>query len=189
MTISDAAILPDAGRDSDMAALLLQYRVEQFLYREAELLDTWEWREWFNLFTEDMTYFMPVRKNRLRRQRGDSEFTQGTHMAHFDDDRQSMMVRIAQLESGRHWAEDPPSRTRHIFSNVRVDLETGSDLEFGVKSYFFCYRNRLEAEVDLWAGERQDTFRVSDNGSFKIAARRILLDQNVILSKNLSVLF
>ncbi|MEU6645523.1 3-phenylpropionate/cinnamic acid dioxygenase subunit beta [Saccharomonospora sp. NPDC046836] len=173
----------------DPEAVALQYSVEQFLYREADLLDTWRWRDWLDLFTDDMRYFMPVRKNRLRRQRGESEFTSGTHMAHFDDSKRSMMVRVGQMESGRHWAEDPPSRCRHLFSNVRIDESVGDVHEFGVQSNFLCYRNRLESEVDIWAGERHDILRVSDEGEFRIASRAILLDQNVILSKNLSVFF
>ena len=192
MTTTSNDLTPSIARavgDVSLDEVLLQHKVEQFLYREANLLDTWEWREWLDLFTEDMSYFMPVRRNRLRRQRGDSEFTSGTHMAHFDDNHASMMVRIGQLESGRHWAEDPPSRCRHLFTNVRLDLGVGGANEFEVKSNFLCYRNRLEAEVDIWAGERHDILRVDDEGSLLIAARKILIDQNVILSKNLSVLF
>jgi len=57
-----------------------------------------------------------------------------------------------------------------------------------VRSIFFIYRSRLECEVDTWAGERFDRLR-PDGDSFKIARRVILLDQNVVLSKNLSVFF
>ena len=60
--------------------------------------------------------------------------------------------------------------------------------EYFVRSNFFVYRNRLEAEVDLWAGERRDVLR-AEGDSFRIADRIILLDQNLILSKNLSVFF
>jgi biphenyl 2,3-dioxygenase beta subunit len=171
---------------SVLAEIVLQHQVEQFLYYEAELLDTWLWSEWLELFTEDMHYFMPLRKNRLRRQRGDDELTHGIHMAHFDDDRKSMEVRVRQKESGRHWAEDPPSRCRHLITNVRIDHSIGTRDELGVKSNFLCYRNRLESEVDLWAGERKDVFRYSGD-SFLIAKRTILLDQNVVVAKNLSV--
>jgi len=173
--------------DVHLAAVLLQHRVEQFLYREAELLDGWAWREWFTLFDQDIRYLMPVRKNRLRRQRGSDETPRGTHMAHFDDDHASLSLRVRQMESGTHWAEDPPSRCRHLVANVRV-RPADEPGELDVRSNFLVYRNRLETEVDMWAGERQDTLRV-DGESFLIARRTILLDQNVVLSKNLSVLF
>ncbi|TYB41070.1 aromatic-ring-hydroxylating dioxygenase subunit beta [Actinomadura chibensis] len=168
-------------------AMLLQYRVEQFLYNEAQLLDTWLWDEWLELFADDVRYWMPLRKNRLRRQRTADEAPDGVQMALIDDDHAALKTRVGQMRSGRHWAEDPPSRCRHLVTNVRVTpTEAGPELR--VRSNFVVYRNRLETEVDIWAGERQDVLRPS-GGSFRIAARTILLDQNVVLSKNLSVFF
>jgi 3-phenylpropionate/cinnamic acid dioxygenase small subunit len=38
--------------------------VEQFLYREARLLDERRFHEWLELFTDDVRYWMPVRSNR-----------------------------------------------------------------------------------------------------------------------------
>jgi biphenyl 2,3-dioxygenase beta subunit len=58
-----------------------------------------------------------------------------------------------------------------------------------VKSNFICYRNRLQDEVDIWAGERSDSLRRDEERKLHIAGRKILLDQNVVLSKNLSVFF
>lgn len=166
-----------------------QFEIEQFLYAEVELLDDWKWRAWYELFTADAHYRMPIRRNRLRRQRKQDEADDlgGLEVAHFDDDSVSLELRIQQLESGMHWAEDPPSRSRHLITNVRV-ARSPIDGEYHVRSNFFIYRNRLEAEVDLWAGERRDVLRREGNG-FKIADRVILLDQNLVLAKNLSVFF
>lgn len=166
-----------------------QFAVEQFLFAEVELIDDWQWRQWYDLFTDDAHYRMPIRRNRLRRQRKEDEADDlgGLEVAHFDDDKTSLRMRIEQLESGMHWAEDPPSRSRHLVTNVRVQ-RSDVDSEYFVRSNFFIYRNRLEAEVDLWAGERRDVLRLVD-GDFRIADRIILLDQNLVLAKNLSVFF
>jgi len=86
------------------------------------------------------------------------------------------------------WAEDPPSRTRHLITNVVVEPDSGTDDEYRVDSNFLVYRNRLETEVDLFAGSRTDLLRRTPDG-FRIASRRIVLDQNVLLSKNLSIFF
>jgi biphenyl 2,3-dioxygenase subunit beta len=168
----------------------LQYDIEQFYYDEVELLDEWQWRDWFDLLTDDIRYWMPVRKNRLRRQRGDSEVPSELEMAHFDENKASMDLRVRQLESGTHWAEDPPSRTRHLVTNVRVKGAggEGGETRYRVRSNFLCYRNRLETEVDLWAGQREDVL-IPVAAGFMIDRRTILLDQNVILAKNLSVFF
>ncbi|MGW6659676.1 aromatic-ring-hydroxylating dioxygenase subunit beta [Rhodococcus sp. NPDC055024] len=168
--------------------LLLRHEIEQFLFNEAHLLDTWQWRPWLNLFTEDTRYWIPLRRNRLRNQRPAEEADLGTYMAHFDESWDRLDKRVRQLESSRHWAEDPPSRTRHVVSNVRVTERNVSEDELTVRSSFILYRNRLESEVDVWAGGRKDVLRRTPDG-WRIAARTVLLDQNVILSKNLSVFF
>jgi biphenyl 2,3-dioxygenase beta subunit len=92
------------------------------------------------------------------------------------------------MESLAHWAENPRSRTRHLVTNVRITATDSAD-EYEVKSNFICYRNRLQDEVDIWAGERSDLVRRDQEQKLHIARRKILLDQNVILSKNLSVFF
>lgn len=176
--------------NADLGSVVLQHRIEQFLYREAQLLDHWQWDAWLELFADDILYWMPVRKNRLRRQRDRDEVPDGIEMAHFYDNRASLQLRVNQMHSGTHWAEDPPSRCRHLVTNVRV-VQRDSGLEspeYDVTSNFLVYRNRLESETDTWAGERRDVLRVCER-SFMIAKRTILLDQNVVQSKNLSVLF
>ena len=166
----------------------LQFQVEQFLYYEAGLLDDSQFRAWFGLLADDIEYVMPIRPNRLRR---DLSKPSGLPaMAHFDEDKASLDLRVRQLESGKHWAEEPPSRTRHLVTNVRIrprpDGDPAGDLD--VTSNFLCYRNRLDTEVDIWAGQREDVLRRHD-GTFRVTRRTVLLDQAVVLSKNLSVFF
>jgi 3-phenylpropionate/cinnamic acid dioxygenase small subunit len=48
------------------------------------------------------------------------------------------------------------------------------------------FRTRLSMDEDKWGGERQDTLRrVGD--AWKIAERKVYLDEAVLKSKNLSV--
>jgi biphenyl 2,3-dioxygenase beta subunit len=179
---SSAAVLSVVSPDT-------QHEIEQFLFYEARLLDEWRWRDWYGLLADDIHYWMPTRKNRLRVRGFTDEVTDGIQMSYFDDDKRSMEGRILQIESGTHWAEDPPSRTRHLITNVWISdvREENGAYTYDVRSYFLCYRNRLESEVDIWAGVRDDVIRKTANGGYEIAKRTILLDQNVILSKTLSV--
>jgi len=57
-----------------------------------------------------------------------------------------------------------------------------------VRCRFLVYRNRVETETDFLIGKREDTLRKS-NGGWKIAERKITLDQNVLLAKNLTFFF
>ncbi|MGY5319468.1 aromatic-ring-hydroxylating dioxygenase subunit beta [Neomicrococcus lactis] len=78
--------------------------------------------------------------------------------AYFDETKESLAWRIRRYDSGMAWAEDPPSRTRHLISNVMVRY-TGEN-QLTVRSAFLVYRNRLQTETDIYAGGRIDTLRV-----------------------------
>ncbi len=78
----------------------------------------------------------------------------------------------------------PPSRTRHLITNVRIKKDDGNEVE--AHSNFLVYRTRMETDQDLFVGERQDVLRRVDD-SFKIARRTIILDQAVLTAKNISV--
>jgi 3-phenylpropionate/cinnamic acid dioxygenase small subunit len=61
-------------------------------------------------------------------------------------------------------------------------------VEVAVKCRFLIYRNRVETETDLLVGKREDVLRRA-NAQWKIAQRKIILDQNVLLAKNLTFFF
>jgi biphenyl 2,3-dioxygenase beta subunit len=160
--------------------------IEQFLFREARLLDDRGFHEWLELFTEDVRYWMPTRTNRLPHER-DREVAGPDELAYFNDTLDMLKARVDRLDSGMAWAEDPPSRTQHLVTNVQAE-ETGTPGEYEVTSLFLLYKNRLERETDIFCGTRYDTLRrVGDD--LKIARRKIVLAQNVVMAKNLSVFF
>jgi 3-phenylpropionate/cinnamic acid dioxygenase small subunit len=173
---------PDAGLPE---RVLLQYEVEQFLYAEAALLDGRQYREWLGLLADDIHYWMPIRRT-VTLSDLDMEFTKPGGMAYFDDDRTILEMRVKKLEAGSAWSEDPPSRSRHFVSNVRI-LSIEGD-EIAVEVCFHLYRTRLNSEVSGWVGRRLDVLRRVEGG-FRLAKRHIFLDQTVISSTNMSTLF
>lgn len=166
-------------------AAQLQFEVEQFLYDEAALLDARRYREWLGLIAEDIHYWMPIRRT-VTQSNIDREFTKIGDMAFFDDDRTMLEMRVKKLEAGSAWSEDPPSRSRHYITNIRVMNASGSELE--TECCFQLYRTRLNTEVDVWTGRRVDGLR-REGGSFKITKRHLYLDQTLIRSTNMSTLF
>ena len=175
----------------DLARLLLKEEIEAFLYQEAELLDERRYEEWLTLFTEDAHYFMPMRRN-VPHDELEREFTRaGLDVNWFDEGKDTLTRRVKQILSGIHWAEEPPSRICHMISNVQVlsAMPAGaSPTEVTVKSRFLVYRNRVETETDFLVGKREDVLR-RVNGGWRIARRKIVLDQSVLLAKNLTVFF
>jgi len=172
--------------------------VEQFLYREARLLDDRRFRDWLQLFTDDVRYWMASRTNRYPKSSKaisildpdryvEDDIGHEDELAILDESKETLTGRVARLDTGMAWAEDPPSRTRHMISNIEV--EAGDvDTEIRVYSNFIVYRSRAETEQDFYVGARQDVLRRVD-GKWKIAHRKLILDQNVLLAKNVSIFF
>lgn len=161
----------------------LWFELMQFYIREAWLLDERKFRDWLDLFTEDVLYFMPRRKNVLRRELH-REVTELGDLAIFEEDKTYLEMRAARLETGMAWAEDPPSRTRHLIGNLEAAPQANGEVL--ARTAFLVYRSHLETDHQLLSGSREDVLRpVGD--TWKIAKRTILLDANVLLDKNLSV--
>ena len=160
--------------------------IERFLFREARLLDERRHDEWVDLFTDDVHYWMPVRRDKGRTP-GKDEFAGEGELAFFDETKDTLQRRVAKLATGLAWAEEPPSRTRHLITNVDAE-EGASDEEVRVYSNFIVYRTRLETKQDLFVGCREDVLR-RDGDSWKIARRKILLDMTVLFADNLSIFF
>jgi 3-phenylpropionate/cinnamic acid dioxygenase small subunit len=174
-----------------LARLLLKEQIEELLYREAELLDARRYEEWLDLFTEDTRYWMPMRRN-VPADEMEREFTrEGLDVNWFDEGKDTLTRRVKQILTGVHWAEQPPSRICHIVSNVQLmgaPPDGPSPAEVAVKSRFLIYRNRVETETDLLVGKREDFLRRVNEG-WRIARRKIILDQSVLLVKNLTFFF
>jgi 3-phenylpropionate/cinnamic acid dioxygenase small subunit len=172
--------------------------VEQFLYREARLLDERRFHDWLELFTEDVRYRMVGRSNRYpksskaiamldpNRYVGE-ENANDDELAILDETKQTLTGRVARLETGMAWAEDPPSRTRHLIANIEVEPSDAAE-QLNVYCNFIVYRSRAETEQDFYVGARRDVLRRVDGG-LKIVSRRLTLDQNVLLAKNVSIFF
>jgi 3-phenylpropionate/cinnamic acid dioxygenase small subunit len=172
--------------------------VEQFLYREARLLDERRLHEWLELLTDDVRYWMANRTNRYPRiskaiaildpdRYIEDDMTREDELAILDEDKRSLEARVARLDTGMAWAEDPPSRTRHLIANIEVEPGDAAH-EIKVYSNFVVYRSRAETEQDFYVGARRDVLR-RGGGAWKIAKRKIILDQNVLLAKNVSIFF
>jgi 3-phenylpropionate/cinnamic acid dioxygenase small subunit len=172
--------------DAGVARLLLTQEIAQFLYTEAELLDERRHDEWLALLADDIRYWMPMRRN-VKYGDEEREFTRETEdISWFDEGKDTLTRRVRQIQTGIHWAEEPQSRITHMVSNVM--LLTEDEQEVVAKSRFLIYRNRVETETDLLVGKREDTLRRAGDG-WLIARRKIVLDQNVLLTKNLTFFF
>lgn len=161
--------------------------IEDFLYLEADLLDERRYEEWLDLLDSDLEYTMPLRQNVHSSEPG-REFTNpGEDMLWFDEGKDTLTKRVQQLRTGQHWAEEPFSRVSHLVTNIRV-VGTDENGLVEVSSRFVVHRNRVATESDTLIGRRRDHLRPTAEG-WLLRKRHLLLDQNVLLIKNLTVFF
>ncbi len=150
---------------TELSKLLLHHRVEEFLFFEADLLDTWRLDEWLALFTKDATYVVPSTD--------DPSADPRESLVLIDDDRERLHWRVERLKSRHAHREYPWSRTRRLISNVRVLSAAGDELV--VRASFIIYRFRA-GNADPFIGRLVQTL-VPTGDSFMIRARRAELDQ------------
>lgn len=166
--------------------LLLAREVEEFLYREADTIDNRHFEEWLDFFTDDIRYWVPIRRN-LEFKKRFEDATDDHQTAWIDDNRMTLVARVYQVMTKLHWAEEPLSRVSHLVTNVFVDrVEQGAlGEEIVVRSKLLVHRSRMEEAGEMLVGKREDRIRRTDEG-LKICWRKILIDQATLSAKNLS---
>jgi len=165
--------------------LLLLAEVTDFLYREADLLDERRYEEWLGLLADDYQYSVPLRMNVSYDDVAEREETRaGEEICWFDESKATTELRVTQLATGQHWAEEPVSRVSHLVTNIRI--ASSAPPEVDVSCRFVVYRNRVADESDFLVGRRRDRLRRTGD-TWQVCRRQLLLDQSVLLAKNLSV--
>ncbi len=162
------------------------FEIQQALYQEARALDEGRFVDWLEFFADDASYWMPIRQTVSANER-QLEFTKPGEAALFDEDKKMLEARVFKLGTGFSWSEDPPSRTRHIITNIEI-ISMEENGQCDVTSNFITYRSRLDVQEDWWVGRRADRFRKVDE-RWRIVRREIYLDDTVLKSKNLSTFF
>lgn len=159
--------------------------VQSFLFREARLLDACRYKEWLALLTDDVHYWMPVIENRLGR--GAPHRYSPDQIAFFDDDLATLKKRVEKLTNRTAWTENPPTRQCHVISNIEIEPAARED-EMTVHSVFVHHRGMGERDEFTLAGRREDILRRTSEG-LRLARRLIVIDQHVLLARNLNVFF
>jgi benzoate/toluate 1,2-dioxygenase beta subunit len=127
-----SGILPQAHAEADCIAAA---ECEQFLIREARLLDEGHFDEWLALFTSDAWYWVPAEpEQRSPRQA----------ISLIYDDRRLLETRVRRLASPRIYSQEPRSRTSRIIANVTI--EESSREACTVRSKFQLLEYRRETQ-------------------------------------------
>jgi benzoate/toluate 1,2-dioxygenase subunit beta len=152
-----------------------RHKVENFLYREARLMDEHAYDEWLALWTDDALYWVPCNED---------DFDPERHVSIVYENKARLEDRIARLKSGAAYAQDPKSRLSRVVSNL--EIEDANDTEAIVRSTFNVTALR-RGRMDIFAGRAIHKLR-PEGDSFKIAYKKVLLINNDVVINNLTFL-
>jgi 3-phenylpropionate/cinnamic acid dioxygenase small subunit len=145
--------LLEAGAD-------LQRQVEQFLYRQAELLDGKHWQEYIDLFDDQGVYWMPVTPDQTEWEGSPSIFA---------EDRLMMEIRKGRVTHPNAWSQAPMWETSHLVSHVAI--ESADAQQIVVRSRFHMMELRRD-EVRHFGGRYRHTL-VRGPGGLRIRLQRV----------------
>ena len=154
---------------SHVSAKVTRAEVEDFLFHEADLLDTWKLEQWAALFTDDAQYLVPPTDD------PDADPRQTLFLVY--DDRHRLGERARRLMKKTAHAEFPHSRTRHMTSNVRIAGIVGDALR--VTCNFVVYRSK-QGVNDVYPGHSAYELLPVDGGGFRIRLKRAMLDVDTL---------
>jgi 3-phenylpropionate/cinnamic acid dioxygenase small subunit len=138
----------------------LQRRVEQFLFYQAELLDTKSWQAYIDLFADEGVYWMPARPEQ-------TEWLDSASI--FAEDKQLMSVRMGRITHPNAWSQAPLWETNHVVGNVVIE-ELGES-RICVRSRFQVQELRRDQLRSLAGVYRHTLLRREED--FKIELQRV----------------
>jgi len=143
--------------------------VEEFLYREAQMLDRWQLGEWLALFTDDAIYHVPTVGTA-------PEVGPENTLFYIADDRARLRERVIRLQKKGAHVEWPRSRTRHMVSNVLIDERSENELQ--VSAAFAVHRFK-NASADVYVGSYRYRLAITEKG-LRIREKRSMLDMDAL---------
>jgi len=155
---SAAAALPEPGL---VVAGDVQREVEQFLYRQAELLDGKHWQAFIDLFAADGVYWMPVTREQTEWEGSPSIFA---------EDKLMMEIRKGRVSHPNAWSQAPMWETSHLVSHVAIESATPDAIE--VRARFHMMELRRDA-VRHFGGTYRHRLVRNDDGALRIRLQRV----------------
>jgi p-cumate 2,3-dioxygenase beta subunit len=147
--------------------LLVRLEVEDFLYREAALLDEWRLKEWLTLFAAETRYeIAPVGEPEA------DKISASEYLFLVADDRERLEQRVIRLQKPSAHAEYPHSRVRHVYSNVRILSDDADGIHAAAN--FITFRTKRSFTATYMGSHQYHLIRSGE--SFLIKAKRCVLD-------------
>ena len=138
---------------------MTETEVVRFIYKEARLLDEKRFDEWYELFTEDAYYWVPLVP-------GQTDPLAHNSLAY--EDKLLLKLRIERLKQPTAYSQKPASRCLHVLQAPEVEKV---DSGFTVRTPFMYTETRGD-ESQRYAATAWHTLVQSDQG-LKIRLKRV----------------
>jgi 3-phenylpropionate/cinnamic acid dioxygenase small subunit len=147
--------------------------VQEFLYREARLLDARKFGDWLELFCEDAVFWVPaVGMDRTYTSEPDTSLN-----FIYIVGRPGLEARVLRVESGGSLASNPLPHTRHLVTNVMVDTDGADEIQAFANSQVVAFCEARGRQV--LNGSYEYVLR-KEGSRLRIARKKILLLEYVI---------
>lgn len=149
---------------------------EAFLYHEADLLDRREFQAWYDLFTDDGLYWVPI---------GDEADDPARAVSVAFDDHRRLGDRIAWMSTGNVYSHQPPSVTQRMVSNVMVWAVDAHTVLSRSAFALYAYRRGV---TDTFAGRYEHVLRMDDGRPTMIRMKKVVLIDRSSPLHNLTII-
>lgn len=137
-----------------MSALPGDQQLIDFVYDEARLIDEKRLEEWYELFTEDGLYWMPLTRDQ----------TDGrTQTSLFYEDRLLLKVRIERLHSPNAFSQAQPSWCQHVLQAPRIESRNNEAGTYVLRTPFM-YLEVQRDDQQVYAGVAWHHLVLRDGG-------------------------
>ncbi|MGH7905624.1 MAG: aromatic-ring-hydroxylating dioxygenase subunit beta, partial [Candidatus Binataceae bacterium] len=143
----------------------LRREIEDFLYAEADFMDSHQYDRWFGLWDEEALYWVPCNAD---------EIDPNTQVSLIYEHREQIEDRLSRLKGRHAHAQNPKSRLMRVISNIRI--ADGGAGRIAVTSQFILGEVRLDRQV-IWFGRSSHLLARAADG-LKMREKKVVLLNN-----------
>ena len=112
------------------------------VYHEARLIDEKRFDEWYELFTDDARYWMPLTRGQPNGE---------THTSLFYEDKLLLKVRIERLRHPNAFSQQQPSFCQHVLQQPTLEPSAHAEQRLIVRTSFLYVETQLDRQLMLAA--------------------------------------
>jgi len=137
-------------------------RLFEFVYDEARLIDDKRFDDWYELFTDDGIYWMP-----LTRDQPDGV----NHTSLLYEDKLLLRVRIERLKSPRSFSQHQPSFCQHVLQQPALESTAADSRSWVTRTPFVYVESQGDSQLLLAGVSRLHI--VEQDGSLRMRLKKV----------------